>query len=241
MFSHSVSNVGSSAPTSITPSECGDHADTNFQEDPRRRSSHLRHLAAAAGASEARARASRVQQFSVPYSLSGNSSTALSLQSQHSVPLELSSSPPPHTPGLRRTQSFRQLPQSLPQGHSLFAMNENAVDVGDFNEDFVIDEVSPSEDERFAESVIRGHGEFKLCSTMQTYLSFNEVSWTSIQVLLVLHHILPPCLPPHNVSLCFVLHQVFILLRRYRGCRSSTPSAEPCPSPARQCTAPCST
>ena len=241
MFSHSVSNTGSLAPTSLAPSECGDHADTNFQEDPRQQSSHLRHLAAAAGASEARARASRVQQSSASYSLSGNSSASPSLQSQHSVPHELSSSPPPCTPGLQRMQSFRQLPQSLPQGHSLFATNENAVDVRDFNEDPVIDEVSPSEDEHFAESVIHGHGKFKLCSTMQTYLSFNEVPRTSIQILLVLHHILLPCLLPHNVSLCFVLHQVFILLRRYRGCRSSTPSAEPCPSPARQCTAPCST
>ncbi|KIM62947.1 hypothetical protein SCLCIDRAFT_24737 [Scleroderma citrinum Foug A] len=39
----------------------------------------------------------------------------------------------------------------------MLATNTSAVDVEDFHEDLVIDEVSPSEDERFAESVIRGH------------------------------------------------------------------------------------
>ena len=230
MFSDSVSNGGSTAPTSLAPSECGDHTDPNFQEGFRRRSSQLRHLAAASGASEVHARASRVQQSSIPHSLSGNSSVP-SLQSQHWVSREPSLSPPPRLPGLRRTQSFRQLPQHLPRGHSMLATNTSAVDVEDFHEDLVIDEVSPSEDERFAESVIRGHSEFRPCSIIQAHLLFNEVPRMSIRILLALHHNMLSCLPPHNVGLYFVLHKVLILLRRCRGCCSSIPSAEPCPSP----------
>ena len=60
---------------------------------------------------------------------------------------------------------------------------------------------------------------------------FNKVPWMNIQILLVLHHNALLCLLPHNLGLYFVPHKVLILLRRSRGCCSSIPSVEPCPSP----------
>ena len=62
---------------------------------------------------------------------------------------------------LQRTQSFVSLPQHIPEGHSILAMNvegPTAYNNEDFHENFDIDEVLPSEDERFAKSVIRGGG-----------------------------------------------------------------------------------
>ena len=144
-----MSRGGSTAPTSQAPSECNG-TDTTSQEGFGWRSSQLRRLAAAAGNSEAIPRASRVKP-SAPHS-----STAPSLQSQHSAPTRDSSlPPPPRTLGSRRPQPSRQLPQPLPEEYVIFASNVEGTDIY-INREPVIDEASPSEDERFAQSVIRG-------------------------------------------------------------------------------------
>ncbi|KIJ63918.1 hypothetical protein HYDPIDRAFT_29263 [Hydnomerulius pinastri MD-312] len=71
-------------------------------------------------------------------------------------------SPPPQRAGLRRTESFYHLPPHVNISmHSLSAAS-NQYEGGDaeanVEDDLIIDEASPSEDDRFAEAVIRGEG-----------------------------------------------------------------------------------
>ena len=144
-----MSRRGSTAPTSQAPSECNG-TDTTSQEGFGWRSSQLQRLAAVAGNSEAIPQALCVKP-SAPHS-----STAPSLQSQHSAPTRDSSlSPLPRTLGSWRPQPSCQLPQPLPEEYMIFASNVEGTDIY-FNREPVIDEASPSEDEWFAQLVIRG-------------------------------------------------------------------------------------
>ena len=156
-FSDSMLHGGSTAPMSRAPSECVDNTDTVTPEAPGGQVSQLRRLAAVAGTPSAPARTSHVYQSPVQSHLLAGSSSVTSFQGQHTVsrsdPFETS------TPALQRTHSFIQLPQHVPEGHTILATDVEASapqDSENFNGNFMIDETSPSEDERFAESVIRG-------------------------------------------------------------------------------------
>ena len=144
------------APTSHAPSECVDNTDTVTPEAPGGRVSQLRCLAAVAGTPGAAARTSHVHQSPAQSHLLSGPSSVSSFQGQHTVsrsgPFETSA------PALQRTHSFIQLPQHIPEGHTISAGDEASAlqDSEDFNGNFMIDETSPSKDERFAESVIRG-------------------------------------------------------------------------------------
>ena len=62
--------------------------------------------------------------------------------------------PPPRSVGLRRTWTFSQLPFTLPNAHSMFARDDDSG--ADPTGDNLVDEVSPSDDNRLAESVVCG-------------------------------------------------------------------------------------
>ena len=153
-----MSYGGSTAPTSPAPSLCGGNTDIVSPEAPGR-VSQLRRLAAVAGAPGTSAWTSRVyQSFTQSPLLSGSSSATFS-QNPHMV--SRSSPFQTSTPALQRTQSFISLPRSISEGHTISAMSvedPSAQNNEDFNGNLDIDEASPSEDERFAESVIRGGG-----------------------------------------------------------------------------------
>ncbi|KAF8835704.1 hypothetical protein BDN67DRAFT_984450 [Paxillus ammoniavirescens] len=120
-----------------------------YQLAPLRQSLQLQTLAAAANqSSEVPVRNSRVHHSLGP--ITNLSSTPL-VRDQHPSD-EHPHSPPPWPAGLHRTQSFHQLPSFLPSSHSMFATNV------DRNGSSVIDEASPSDDDRFAESVLHGQG-----------------------------------------------------------------------------------
>jgi len=78
--------------------------------------------------------------------------------------LDEPTSPPPRPPGLRRTASFYSSldGHQLRRGHTLFAVPSPGhggigAQPGEYaDEGQDIDEASPSDDERFAEAVIRG-------------------------------------------------------------------------------------
>ncbi|KAF8546412.1 hypothetical protein OG21DRAFT_1527852, partial [Imleria badia] len=65
---------------------------------------------------------------------------------------------PSHPVQLRQTHSFIKLPSSLPRSHSITAIEDEERDSG---EQGIIDEVSLSEDNRFAEAVVHGQSEVK--------------------------------------------------------------------------------
>ena len=72
-------------------------------------------------------------------------------------------SPPSRLAGLCQTQSFRQVPLSLPQVHTI-SMHGTGTEARENSErdadcTFEIDEMSPDEDERLAESVIRNESD----------------------------------------------------------------------------------
>lgn len=146
------SHGGSTAPTSHPPSECGSYGAYGGQGNmgssqlaPARRSSQLLSFAAARQPAEVPQRSSRVRPFSDD-PVSGNSIQDQPLSRENDSP-----SPPPRPVGLRRTCSFAQLPSTVPPSHTMFATDaEHGIDPD------AIDEVSPSEDERFAEAMLRG-------------------------------------------------------------------------------------
>ncbi|KAF8842572.1 hypothetical protein BDN67DRAFT_1009611 [Paxillus ammoniavirescens] len=143
VFSAALSHGGSTAPTSApvsrAPSECGSNGDYGIQHDD---------LTAANQSSEVPVRNSHVHHSSGP--ITNLSSTPL-VQDQHPSD-EHPHSPLPWPAGLCQTQSFRQLPSFLPSSHSMFATNV------DRNRSPAINEASPSDDDRFAESVLHGQG-----------------------------------------------------------------------------------
>ena len=75
-------------------------------------------------------------------------------------------SPPPRLVGLRRTSSFLQLPSFLPRAHTISISDADVGGERNFNNNAdAIDEMSPDEDERIAESVIRNGLNRKLFPT----------------------------------------------------------------------------
>ncbi|KAL4069014.1 hypothetical protein J3A83DRAFT_4534888 [Scleroderma citrinum] len=63
--------------------------------------------------------------------------------------------PPPQLVGLCQTQSFSELPSIIAESHTIFARNTEVDPDGD---SLVIDEVSPSKDDHFTESIVHGKG-----------------------------------------------------------------------------------
>ena len=152
-----MSYGGSTAPTSCAPSQCGDSTDTVTPDAAGRRVSQLQHLAAVAESPLAPARTSRVYQSSAQsHSLSGSSS-ATTFQAQRTVESR-SDHFQTRAPALQRTHSFIQVPRTLPEGHTISTLGIEDPTSEDLNRDLIVDETSPSEDERFAESVIRAGG-----------------------------------------------------------------------------------
>ena len=95
--------------------------------------------------------------------ISTHSSQSLSgtpIQGQHPVHDDDPLSPPPQPVGLCRTQSFSQFPSTIPKSHTMFAGNTKD-GVGPEEDNLVIDKVSPSKDDCFAEAVV--HSESESC------------------------------------------------------------------------------
>ena len=80
-------------------------------------------------------------------------SSSIPTQGRQSARDNVSQSPP-RPVGIRRTWSFSRVPSTLPNSHSMFIGDDDG-GVGPAEDD-LIDEVSPSEDDRFAESIVRG-------------------------------------------------------------------------------------
>jgi hypothetical protein len=81
------------------------------------------------------------------------------IPSHHSDDLDDSMSQPPCSMGLWHTALFNHVPlnSSRPHGHTLFATpNETQDCVSQNDNDPPIDEITPSDDDRFAESILRG-------------------------------------------------------------------------------------
>ena len=196
-----MSYRGSTAPTSPAQSECGGNTDIVTPEAPGR-VSQLQRLAAVAVAPSAPSRTSRIPQSSTQsHSRSRSSSTSFSHHmASHSGPFQTS------VPALQRTQSFISLPQRIPEGHSILATNVEGPTAHntneDFHENFDIDEASPSEDERFAESVIRGGGYSVLFYTLCRLIHLNKDSGITFQST-------PECTTPQS-KLYFVPYRVLI-------------------------------
>ena len=80
------------------------------------------------------------------------------IQGQHPLHDDDPPSPPPQPLGLHQTQSFSRLPSTITKSHTIFARHtEDRVDPDE--DGLVIDEVSPSEDDHFAEAIICSEGE----------------------------------------------------------------------------------
>lgn len=159
IFSAPVSR-GSSAASSRPVSECGSNGAYQKRDDwdgsqpaPPKRLSQLRMLATAQNStSDVPQRNSRV------YTHSSQSFSGTPVQGQHPARDNDPPSPPSRPPVLRRTQSFSRLPSTIAKSHTIFAGNtEDGGDPGE--DDLVIDETSPSEDDRFAEAIVRGESE----------------------------------------------------------------------------------
>ncbi|KAI6001903.1 hypothetical protein EDD15DRAFT_2361265 [Pisolithus albus] len=155
VFSSAASHQGSSVPTSCAPSECGSNSACGtrsdveeFQLAPQKRLSQLRMLAAGYTA-DAPPRNSRIDpSYEQP-------SSGTLAQDQRAARDMDTPSPPVRPMGLRRTWSFQRLPSIISSSHSMLAGDDEG-GVGLAEDDLAIDEASPSEDDRFAESVVRG-------------------------------------------------------------------------------------
>lgn len=126
-------------------------------ENPQRKqSSQL--LALAAGAARFSI-ASPVHQISNRRTGGPSVTPAPGGQDQESTDFtSLSRSSSPRRTGLHRPSLSRQLPSSLPRTHSIVMSQVNSGirnRASIFNDDLEIDEMSPDEDDRFAESVMR--------------------------------------------------------------------------------------
>ena len=162
VFPFSNSGTGSTAPTSHAPSECEEYGVQYDSLDPSNvslilRSAQLRrHTTAVAKSPGPPAQNSRVHHSSGP---SSRPSTPLAqdweFDEDHSLPS--------HPVQLHRTDTFDQLPSSLPRSHSIMAINTSrrALSTSDIDPDMlvVIDEASLSKDNHFAEAVLHDQGE----------------------------------------------------------------------------------
>ena len=163
IFSAPISR-GSSVASSHPVSECGsngayqkrDGRDGSQSALPKRLS-QLRMLATVENhTSDVPQRNSRVHTHA------SQSFSGTTVQGQLPVCDDDPPSPPPRPVGLRRTQSFSRLPLATAESHTMFVRNtESGVDPGE--DDLIIDEVSPSEDDRFAEAIVRGESESHHC------------------------------------------------------------------------------
>ena len=151
-------------PTSHAPSECGSSFDYGTAcndmgsdlSQPKRRSQLV---LAAVAARPPDASVSRVHHSSEPLRTS-SVTPGPSVQDQVLTAV----TPSLHLAGVHRTRSFRQLPSSLPPAHTItmsyaYSDTGSGANLGDRDPSRVgspaIDELSPDEDERFAESIIR--------------------------------------------------------------------------------------
>ncbi|KAI5981167.1 hypothetical protein EDD15DRAFT_2201023 [Pisolithus albus] len=142
VFSSAASHQGSSVPTSCAPSECGSNSACGtrsdveeFQLAPQKWLSQLRMLAAGYTA-DAPPRNSRIDpSYEQP-------SSGTLAQDQRTARNMDTPSPP-------------RLPSIISSSHSMLAGDDEGR-VGLAEDDLAIDEASPSEDDRFAESVVRG-------------------------------------------------------------------------------------
>ncbi|KAI5990603.1 hypothetical protein EDD15DRAFT_2369664 [Pisolithus albus] len=203
MFSAPVSQ-GSSVVSSCPVSECGTDSACQRRDDwdgsqpalPKRLSQLCMLAMAEDHTLDVPQRNSRVHTHS-SLSFSGTP-----VQGQHPVHDNGSPSPPPRLPGLCRTQSFSQLPSTIAKSHTIFTENTGGgLDPGE--DDLVIDDVSPSEDDRCAEAVLEimvtaanlartipnlVHSGFKVTTGSQIRGKVSSVSVGEIEDVVAQHH-----------------------------------------------------
>ncbi|KAI5983249.1 hypothetical protein EDD15DRAFT_2376648 [Pisolithus albus] len=153
VFSRSISHGSSSVPTSLTHSECGSNGAYGTQGDtedsqtaPQRRLSQRPTLAA-----DHNSDAPHNSRVRSPFSQPSSGTLAQDQRAAHNN----DTPSPPQPVGLRRTRSFAQLPSTISNAHTMLAGNDED-EVRAAEDDLIVDDVSPSEDDRFAESIVRG-------------------------------------------------------------------------------------
>ncbi|KAI5985787.1 hypothetical protein EDD15DRAFT_2373883 [Pisolithus albus] len=153
VFSRSISHGSSSVPTSLAQSECGSNGAYGTQGDvedsqtaPQRWPSQHPMLAA-----DHNSDAPHNLHVRSPFSQPSSGTLAQDQCAAHNN----DTPSPPRPVGLHRTRSFAQLPSTISNAHTMLAGNDKD-EVRAAEDDLIIDDMSPSKDNRFAESIVHG-------------------------------------------------------------------------------------